>query len=214
MTENLSFLVMPSAYTRKRIILSMASVDPLKHISDHAEGFMSSRLIPILMSVLLKMRSTELPMSTRTLVTVQSLIPMSTRSESLCGMWMHAASSAEKVLGGLPSGVLGQRLAVIAFRQKAFTVLTESLPGGSSHDHVQALKLLLILFLGSCSSLGPEGIETRTQVLSLALIRDDRLWLCFGTVGLASFEFFAKIRDLRVELNSEISCLDTIRLTV
>ena len=71
-----------------------------------------------------------------------------------------------------------------------------------------------MLFLGSRHSLGPEGVETRTQVLSLALIRDDRLWLRFGTVGLASFEFFAKIRDLRVELNSEISRLDTIRLIV
>ncbi|KAF2597650.1 hypothetical protein F2Q68_00011087 [Brassica cretica] len=88
----------------------------------------------------------------------------------------------------------------------------QRLNGGSSHDHIQALKLLLMLFLGSRRSLGPEGVETRTQVLSLALIQDDRLWLHFGAVGLASFEFFAKIQDLRGELNSEISRLDTIRL--
>ena len=130
MTENLTFLVMPSVYMRKRIIPSMVSVDPLKPVSDRTEGFMSSRLIPILTSVVLKMRSTELPVSTRTLVTVQSLIPTSTRSESLCGMWTPAASSAEKVIGGLASGVVGQRLVVIAFRRNAFTDLTESLPGG------------------------------------------------------------------------------------
>uniref|UniRef100_A0A0D3AV42 Uncharacterized protein n=1 Tax=Brassica oleracea var. oleracea TaxID=109376 RepID=A0A0D3AV42_BRAOL len=86
--------------------------------------------------------------------------------------------------------------------------------GGSSHDHIQALKLHLMLFLGSRRSLGPEGVETRMQVLSLALIQDDRLWLRFGTVGLASFEIFAKIQDLRGELNSKISRLDTIRLIV
>ena len=133
MTENLTFLVIPSAYTRKRIVPSMVSVDPLKHVSDRAEGAegsMSSRLIPILTSVHLKMRSTELPVSTRTLVTVQSLILTSTRSESLCGLWTPAESSLEKVIGGLAFGVVRQRLAVIAFRRKAFTDLTESLPGG------------------------------------------------------------------------------------
>ena len=71
-----------------------------------------------------------------------------------------------------------------------------------------------MLFLGSCRSLGSKGIETRTQVLSLALIRGDQLWFRFRMVGLASFVFFAKIWDLRVELNSEIGRLDTIRLIV
>ena len=130
MTENLTFWAMPSAYSRKRIVLSMVSVDPLKPVSDRAEDFMSSRSIPILTSVHLKMRSTELPVSTRTLVTVQSLILTSTRSESLCGLWTPAESSLEKVIGGLAFGVVRQRLAVIAFRRKAFTDLTESLPGG------------------------------------------------------------------------------------
>ncbi|KAF3527789.1 hypothetical protein DY000_02040307 [Brassica cretica] len=72
--------------------------------------------------------------------------------------------------------------------------------------------MLLMLFLGSCRSLGPKGIEMRTQVLSLSLIWDDLHWLRFGTAGLASFEIFAKVWDLRVELSSEISCLDTIGL--
>ncbi|KAF2533727.1 hypothetical protein F2Q70_00029930 [Brassica cretica] len=71
-----------------------------------------------------------------------------------------------------------------------------------------------MLFLGSFRSHGPEGVEMCTQVLSLALIRDDRLCLRFGTVGLASFEVFAKIQDFLVELDSEICYLDTIGLTI
>ncbi|KAG2307120.1 hypothetical protein Bca4012_083908 [Brassica carinata] len=37
-------------------------------------------------------------------------------------------------------------------------------------------------------SLGSERIEHCTQVWGLALIRNDRLWFSYGTVGLALFE--------------------------
>lgn len=88
---------------------------------------MSPRLTPILTRVFLKMRSTELPVSTRTLVIVQSPIPTSTRSESLCGIWTPSESSAEKVIWGLAYKVEGQLLAVTAFWQNSSMDLIESL---------------------------------------------------------------------------------------
>ncbi|KAG2322910.1 hypothetical protein Bca52824_016123 [Brassica carinata] len=81
---------------------------------------------------------------------------------------MPAASSAEKVIGGLPSGMVGQRLAVTAFLRNSFTNLTESLQGGDPP---------------MITSLGLERVEVSMQIVGLAAIRDDRLWLRFGNVS-------------------------------
>ncbi|KAG2270335.1 hypothetical protein Bca52824_064890 [Brassica carinata] len=84
-TANLTVRVTPHARTGRRIVPNIVSEDLLKPVNVLEDGLTSSRSTPIFCRVPRKMRSTELPVSMRALVTSYSPIPRTTRRGSLWG---------------------------------------------------------------------------------------------------------------------------------